>query len=391
MLTTTNHRVLIIGAGPGGLTAAIALARAGIEAEVFERVQQMREIGAGLGLQTNAIRALLQIGVGEPMLERGVSVNQETYSDGGQLLMRLPYHDVAVEHGDPGVIILSRTDVQDELLREVDRGRIHLGAECLGVEQDEGGATAEFADGRRESGALVIGADGLRSAVRAQIHSRIAPRYSGFTSWRGISPSDPSLLPEHVFRLYIGPGVQFAIFPLRDAIYWSGTLVAPEGGHKDPADELADCLRHFGHFPEPAEALMSSTPAEEITRTDIYDRDPVRPWSKGRVVLIGDAAHPTTPFMGQGASMAIEDAVALTRELSVTRPLINPSSLKLALCRYELGRADRANSTVLQSRGIGESYKLTDPAEINERNERMRMTPQSELRNVCEESLEYHV
>lgn len=383
-------RILIIGAGPAGLTTAIACARAGLHAEVFERAPELTEVGAGLGLQTNAIRALIQIGAADHMLERSTSVNQEIYSHKGRLVARLPYHEVAGEAGVPGVTIIRRTDVQDGLLQHMDQSRLHLGKECVGVEQDEAIATAVFADGSREQGALIIGGDGLWSVVRKEIHGDSQPRYSGFTSWRGITTENPDLLPRHDFRLFVGPGAQFAMFPLYDGIYWSGTLVTPQGEERPPDGERAECLRRFGHFPDPARELMESTSEDEITRTDIFDRDPASPWSKGRLVLLGDAAHPTTPFMGQGASMAIEDAVTLIKELSVSAPFDDNESIRLALHRYELSRADLANTTVLKSRGNGESYKLTNPAKIVARNTIMRALPQSRWRRTCEEAIEYH-
>jgi 2-polyprenyl-6-methoxyphenol hydroxylase-like FAD-dependent oxidoreductase len=385
-----NGRILIIGAGPGGLATAIACARAGLEAEVFERAPELTEVGAGLGLQTNAMRALVQIGAADYMLERSTSVDQEIYSYKGRLVARLPYHEVAEEAGVPGVTIIRRTDVQAGLLKHVDQSRLHLSKECVGVEQDAESATAVFADGSRESGALIIGADGLRSVVRKEIHGDAAPRYSGFTSWRGITTENPDVLPKHDFRLFVGPGAQFAMFPLYDGIYWSGTLVTPPGEERPRDGELAECIRRFGDFPPPARELMESTNEDEVTRTDIYDRDPVSPWSKGRLVLLGDAAHPTTPFMGQGASMAIEDAATLVKELSVSAPFDDDSSIELALRRYELRRAETANTTVLKSRGNGESYKVTSPVKIAARNTVMRALPKSRWRKVCEEAIEFH-
>jgi len=391
MMADEDRRVLIIGAGPAGLATAIAFERAGIEAEVFERAAQPTEVGAGLGLQTNAMRALVQIGAADYVLERSTSVNQEILSHKGRLVARLPYDEVAREAGVPGVTIMRRTDLQAAMLQHVDRGRLHFGAECAGVEQDEHGATAVFADGSRQRGALVVGADGLRSVVRREIHGDGAPRYSGFTSWRAITTENPDVIPSNTFRLFVGPGAQFAIFPLVEAIYWSCTLVAPAGEGTPPDGELAECIRRFGDFPPPARELMESTKEDELIRTDIYDRDPISPWSRGRLVLLGDAAHPTTPFMGQGASMAIEDAVTLVKELSVSSPFDDNASIEVALRRFELSRAETANTTVLKSRGNGESYKVTSPVKITARNTMMRALPDSRWRKVCEEAIEYHV
>ncbi len=384
-----QNRVLIIGAGPAGLSLAVALDRARIPCSVFERAPELHEVGAGLGIQTNAMRSLIQIGVGDALLARGTSVDQQIYTDSGQLLGHLPYDRLARERGAPGVTIVRRTDLQRALLQAFGTERIRLGTECVAVEEDESSATAVFADGTRERGALLVGADGLRSVVRPAIHGQHPPRYSGFTSWRGITSEEPAAGESNIFKLYIGPGAQFAIFPLVDATYWSGTLVTPEGERDAPDGKKAEILRHFRHFPSPAAMLVESTSEEEIIRTDIYDRDPIRPWSKGRLVLIGDAAHPTTPFEGQGASMGIEDAVVLAKELSVSTPFTDAESLELSLVAFEERRAERAAATVIKSRGNGESYKLTG-IKCTARNVGMRALLPRRARKVVEQSLEFH-
>jgi 2-polyprenyl-6-methoxyphenol hydroxylase-like FAD-dependent oxidoreductase len=384
-----QQRVLIIGAGPAGLSLAVALDRARIPCTVFERAPELVEVGAGLGIQTNAMRSLVQIGVGQTLLARSTSVDQQIYTAGGRLLGHLPYDQIARERGVPGVTIVRRTDLQSALVHAFGSERIRLNAECVSVEQDDTGTAAVFADGTRERGALLVGADGLRSVVRVAVHGDHPPRYSGFTSWRGITNEDQSLIENNIFKLYIGPGAQFAIFPLSDAIYWSGTLVTPEGERDAPDGKKSEILRHFGHFPSPAATLVNGTSEEEIIRTDIYDRDPVRPWSKERLVLIGDAAHPTTPFEGQGASMGIEDAVVLAKELSLSTPFTDRDSLRMSLGMFEERRAERAAATVLKSRGNGEGYKLTG-VKAAARNTAMRLVLPRRARKVVDESLEYH-
>ncbi len=391
MTTDDARRALIIGAGPAGLAAAAAFTRVQIPVEVFERAPQLREVGAGLGLQTNALRALIRIGIGRYMIDRGTPVEwQELYSHRGRLLARLPQGEVARQKGVPGVTI-RRGDLQKGLLREIDARRIHLSAECVAVEQDADGAVAHFADGRRERGALIVGADGLHSVVRTTMHGKAEARYSGFTAWRGIAIIEPGLVPVDVARLYSGAGAQFGIFPLtHDEVYWSASLLAPAGEHHAPDGQRAECLRHFGKFPAPAATLIGSTADDAVIRSDIYDRDPIRPWSKGRLVLIGDAAHPTTPFMGQGAGISIEDAIVLAKELSLSAPLSESSSILLALQSYELRRAERANSIVLASRRRGEQAKANGVV-CALRNTAMKMVPDKKWRKVVADSIAYDV
>jgi 2-polyprenyl-6-methoxyphenol hydroxylase-like FAD-dependent oxidoreductase len=276
-------------------------------------------------------------------------------------------------------------------MREVDARRIHLSAECVAIEQEHDSAIAHFADGTRQLGALIVGADGLHSVVRAFMHGKADARYSGFTCWRGIATVDPDLVPIDVVRLYSGAGAQFGIFPLPGhEIYWSASRVAPATSRPARDGQRAECLRHFADFPAPAATLIKGTPDEAIVRSDIYDRDPISPWSKGRWVLIGDAAHPTTPFMGQGAGIAIEDAIVLAKELSLSSPLTELASIRLALESYELRRADRANSIVLASRRRAEAAKASALV-CALRNTAMKRVPDRKWRKDVAESIAYDV
>jgi 2-polyprenyl-6-methoxyphenol hydroxylase-like FAD-dependent oxidoreductase len=387
----TGRRALIIGAGPGGLTVAAALQRVGIEVEVFERAPRLGAIGAGFGLQANAIRALMRIGLGERVLQEGaVAEWQEMYSGGGALLARMPLGEVAREKGAPGISLL-RTDYARLLLQAVGPSNVHVGYECVGVDPDSG--TAYFANGRRETAALLVGADGHDSVVRKAILGDTPKRYSGFTCWRGVSAplSEAETFPSGVVRLYGAPQAQFGMFPVGGGrIYWAGMLVRPEN-ETDPAGEWQAAVGHFADWPPPAKRVMEATGRQEVLRTDIYDRDPLRPWSRGRAVIMGDAAHLTTPFMGQGCGIAVEDAVVLAKELSLTGELSDDDALGLALDSYEERRAERTSSIVLKSRSNGEGLRKANAVGLTMKQRALSLVPATKLRAQVEQSIAYDV
>jgi 2-polyprenyl-6-methoxyphenol hydroxylase-like FAD-dependent oxidoreductase len=368
---------LVIGAGPGGLSAALALKRVGIHAEVFERAPQLQESGAGLGLQANAIKALQRLGAAEPLLQVSPPVEwREVFSAKGKLLLRIPVGEIGRELGVPQ-IIAHRQDLQQALLKQLDRNLIHVGTLCTGFEQDADGVTALFADGRKERGAFLIGSDGMRSAVRQQLLGDTKLRYAGNIAWRGVVVPGRDLWPLDCLRQVMGPhGRVFSMFHLGlGRVYWFAHRLVPEGAGDAPGGRKNEILDHYKGFPDPVETLIEATPESAILRHEIYDRDPDSRWSDGRVVLLGDAAHLTTPNMGQGAGLAVEDAVVLGKELSLSQGLADRGAIQLALRAYERQRMPRTATIVLQSRQIGEMAHWHNPVKCWIRDMVMTWTP----------------
>src|SRR5919112_1565832 len=316
-------RVLIVGAGIGGLSAAIALRGTGAEVAVFERTRRLTHAGQGLLVPPNAVKALRKIGLDEAVDHVGVPGSSgELRSWRGETLMRLPLAEVKQRTGEETVGI-HRGDLQEALLSTL-IGAAHgevprTGKELVEFRQEGDRVLARFADTTTESGDLLVGADGLRSRVRAILHADGEPRYAGFTSWRGIAHGFPAkkLPVGRGFETW-GPGGLFGCGHVGDdSIYWFATRTTPKGKRDGPEGPKAQLLRTFDAWHEPIGELIAGTDDAHILRTDVYDRDPLTgSWGQGRVTLLGDAAHPMTPNLGQGASQAIEDAVVLARCLA---------------------------------------------------------------------------
>ncbi|MFO0799175.1 MAG: FAD-dependent monooxygenase [Gemmataceae bacterium] len=309
-------RVLIVGSGIGGLAAAIALRKVGCEVVVYERAAELREVGAGISLWANALRALDHVGAGDAV--RAVSLpmcqSEMRARDGFKVQLTLSADYFEQRFGvRPFVAMVHRAELVAALAAQLPPGVARYGFECLGVEQDDRGARVRFKNGHADSADLVVGADGLNSAVRASLFGPQPPRYAGHTCWRGVCPRPAVVQPSYLGEWW-GCGRRFGITTLPgDRVYWFAVRNAPPGEHA--LDERAEVLAAFRGWAAPVEELVDSTPADRVIRNDILDRPPAKPWHVGRVGLVGDAAHPTTPNFGQGGCMAVEDAVVLARHV----------------------------------------------------------------------------
>ena len=372
--------ILIAGGGIGGLTAAIALRRAGCEVRVFERAPEIREVGAGLTLQSNAILALRRIGLDEAIVASGRVVGWASLRmPDGKILSRADMDEVAREVGAPSAAI-HRATLQHLLLGAA--GPVETGREVVGYEAREDGVTVQLRDGTWADGGILVGADGLRSAVRAQLLGDGEPLYAGYVAWRGVTPEGgPSV--DEASETW-GRGCRFGIVPIeRGRVYWFATLNTPPGGRDEPGQVRATLLRLFGNWHPPIAALLEATPEEAILRNDILHRMPVRTWGAGRVTLLGDAAHPMTPNLGQGACQAIEDAVVLADCL---RDAVDPIA---ALRQYETRRIPRANGFVLGALRLGRMAQWENGAARWLRDRLVALTPADTMRRRLVRSLAF--
>jgi 2-polyprenyl-6-methoxyphenol hydroxylase-like FAD-dependent oxidoreductase len=359
-------RVIVVGGGIGGLTTAIALHRVGIDADVYEQAETLREVGAGIGLASNALRALDALGLAVELQRGSITALQVGLRrpDGGVLV---PVAVDDLSRGVGAVAVVHRAELLALLGRHVEPSRVHLGHRCVDVQEDANGVSARFDNGKTVRADAVIAADGLRSAVRAQLFGNPAPRYAGYTAWRSVVSTS---IPESTMTETWGRGCRFGIVPMASGrVYWFATRNAPEG-QRDPSMKTKATLAElFRGWHRPIEELIGASTEESILRNDIYDMDPLRRFVKGRVALLGDAAHPMTPNLGQGACQAIEDGVVLAALLkSVPR-------IEEALAEYERRRLDRTRKILLWSRWLGKIAQIENPVLCALRDFGMRMAP----------------
>jgi 2-polyprenyl-6-methoxyphenol hydroxylase-like FAD-dependent oxidoreductase len=362
--------VLIVGGGIGGLATALALQRRGIKALVFERTRQFREVGSGLIVAGNAVKALHKLGLAD-VLHALATPLRTTHlrSWRGDVLVDLPTQETMQRFGTSTVAI-HRADLQAALVQALSPGSLRTGMHGIGFEQDEQAVRVRFASGEEVQGDLLVGADGLHSVVRSQLVGAARPRYAGYTAWRGVTRFALNQGEAQTTFETWGTGKRFGVIPLSAGqVCWFAVANAPEGEREEERGEKRKVLALVSSCHEPAWAMVEATEPSAIFRTDIYDRPPISSWSLGRVTLVGDAAHPMTPNLGQGACQAIEDAFLLAESLK------SAPTLPSALQRYEARRIRRANTIVQRSWQQGRIAQWEHPWGIRVRDLVLRMTP----------------
>ena len=365
--------ILIAGAGIGGLTAACALRRAGFEVTLFERAAELRPVGAGITMQTNAMLAFGRLGLGDAVAAAGSPLERaEIRTWDGRLLQVAPARRVADALGAP-VVGLHRGRLQRVLLDALGGVRLVLGSAVTAVEAMSRGVGVRLSDGTATEGDVLIGADGLRSVVRAALHGEAEPRYAGYTSWRGICPNQ-GRVPKGFACECWGAGRRFGFLEIgHDELYWFATRDAPPGEIDPPAGAAARLAQDLASWAPPVGSLLAATPEAAVVRTDIFDRPRLAQWGHGRVTLLGDAAHPMTPNLGQGGCQAVEDAVVLAERLA------RAADLEQGLRAYEVARAVRAHWFVEQSRRVGRLAQASGRLSCFLRDTIVRWIPESAI------------
>jgi 2-polyprenyl-6-methoxyphenol hydroxylase-like FAD-dependent oxidoreductase len=354
-------RAVVVGAGIGGLATAIALEQAGVEPIVVERAPRLHESGFGLVLSANAVTALRSLGLRDGVAARGTRVRRaEIRNPRGDLLTLIDYEALGWE--TYGIL---RSELQQAMLDMVPADRLRLGTTCLDATED---GQVLLDRGEPVIGDVVVGADGIRSAVRRSLFGEEPLRYGGHRAWRAGTRFDDELVRDRFVEVW-GVGGGFGFGPAGPGrVYWYCFETVPEGASapERPRDEF---LRRYCAWFNPIPALIESTDPDEIEPTFTYDRPPRRTWSRGRVTLLGDAAHPMKPNLGQGAAQALEDAVVLGSCLA------GSGDPKESLRSYERRRVRRANAVVRASRQAGRVAEVHSPLGARVRDAVMKALP----------------
>lgn len=356
-------KVIVVGAGVGGTSAGIALQRLGHEVVIYDQMRENRPVGAALSLWSNGVKVLNWLGLGAEVAALGGDMADMVYLDGhtGETMCDFSLAPVTTQTGQKPYPV-ARADLQALLMERFGLDGIHLGKKLTGIADDGTRVTATFADGTTDTADMLIGADGARSIVRDYVQPEGAPpiarEYSGYTNFNGLVPVSETIGRATAWTTYVAEGKRAAVMPIAgDRFYFWFDIPQPSGLAYDRGD-LAPLREAFGDWaPGVQELLDAIDPAASLNRVEIWDITPFDTWTKGRVAILGDAAHNTSPDIGQGACSALEDAFALGIAFAT-----NTLSVADTLRRYAAMRVERAGELVLRARKRGWETHAFDPA-----------------------------
>lgn len=342
-------KVLICGGGVGGLASALALKRNGFEVTVFERFEQLRTAGVGLNLWPNGVRVIQELGLGREFIEVAnvVSYYRTLLSDGSMV----SDEDVGsyIERFGAPVTGIFRRDLNELLAQALGSAHIRFGHELTEVQDSGDSVECRFTNGNCATGDFLVGADGVYSRVRTQLFGPARFRTQHHVRWRGVFPIADAGLDPRVQLDVIGPDGHFGWVGIgKGMAYWYAA-----GDHLDDKESALSHFRSWSNTPVPS--VVAATPDETIIRSELTDfEQPLERWGMGRITLLGDAAHPMLPGIAQGASQALEDAMALAEAVGIQ------ADLEPGLRAYEKARIAKATQTVALSRALFEYDKKMD-------------------------------
>ncbi|WP_422360852.1 FAD-dependent monooxygenase [Reichenbachiella sp.] len=338
----------IVGGGISGLTTALAFEKLGIDYQVYEAAPALNEVGAGIWMASNAMQVFGWLGIAEEVQKKGMCLEHVEVVDQNFKTISTTNQQAIVDALGYSIVSIHRAKLQQTLFENLPAEKIHLGMAVSSVSQDDEKITVSFRDGSDVFCDGLIAADGINSVVRNQLFPNSKLRYSGQTCWRGVAQLKlPNGLSTSCVEIW-GNQVRFGISAIAEnEVYWFAVAQAPFGEQEDRQRVKKKLREMYAAFSEPVQSILEATPKDKIIRSDISDLKPLARWSKGRVLLIGDAGHATTPNMGQGGAQGVEDAYYLAKVLE------KQPSLNLAFDRFEKNRRPKVNEIVRGSRSIG--------------------------------------
>lgn len=368
-MSNTAPHVIIAGAGIGGLTAALALLKSGIDCDLYEQAAELREVGAGLQLSPNGNRVLFALGL-EPQVRRdGVETGNKVvrlWNNGYTWSLYDPSVGTATQRFGAPMFLMHRGDLHAMLVDAVRREKsdaIHTNARCVGCNQSDSGVRLKLADGREIAGDILVGADGIHSQIRRQMFGETKPKFTGIMAWRGLAPVErlPDHLRKPIASQWLGPTGHVTCYPVRRGTLLNmvGEIERDDWQHESWVEpgSREDCFKDFAGWHQDLIDILENI--DTFYKWGLFLRDPLPRWSVGRVTLLGDSCHAMLPFLGQGGNIAIEDGMVLAR--CVQQYHRDPV---MALKRYEEARRDRANDVVQRSGAMAATFHndaLADP------------------------------
>ncbi|WP_180041613.1 FAD-dependent urate hydroxylase HpxO [Acinetobacter sp. YH12218] len=340
--------ITIIGAGMAGLTTGIALKKFGHQVTIYEQAEQILPVGAAISLWSNGVKCLNYLGLTEQVEKLGGKMDHLAYIDGltGDVMTQFSLFPLIEEVGQRPYPV-SRADLQNMLMDEFGRENIHLGKKMVSFSEQDDQVITRFADGSEVQADLLVGADGTHSLTRAYVlGEQVERRYAGYVNWNGLVDISEEFAAADQWTTFVGEGKRVSLMPVADnRFYFFFDVPLAAGLENDRTQYKALFKEYFKGWCEPVQKLIDAVDAKKTNRVEIHDIEPFADFYKGRVVIVGDAAHSTTPDIGQGGCQAMEDAIYLARSLQ-----INTLGLQDSLRRYQNKRNERANELVLRAR-----------------------------------------
>ncbi|SEQ45092.1 FAD-dependent urate hydroxylase [Rosenbergiella nectarea] len=376
-------KAIVIGAGIGGMSSAIALEKKGFSTQVFEAVKEMKPVGAAISIWPNGVKCLNALGMGEKIKAIGGDMRTMAYFDyrNASPLTQFSMAPLVQRVGEKPYPVV-RAELQNMLIDHYGKSRIQFGMRLVAIDQNSEGVTVTFEDGSQAQGDFLIAADGTHSVARPYVLEKAAPRrYAGYVNWNGLVAVDEAIAPASQWTTYVGEGKRVSLMPVSEQrFYFFFDVPLPLGLAENRETLKADLKNYFAGWCPAVQTLIDTLDVSTTNRVEIHDIDPFDQFVKGRVALLGDAAHSTTPDIGQGGCAAIEDAVVLA-EILASHSLGIEDSLQ----RYQQRRTVRTRDLVLKARKRCEVTHAVNPQQTEAWYQELRSeTGERILAGLCE-------